>query len=261
LIILKIGGSVITDRSQEGPVPLRKSMDRISREIAQAVDILPPIRLILIHGAGSFGHPIVKRTGIDQGLSRPGHRQAMGETQRLQNWLNTFFVRHLLRAGLPAFPCQASASSVTNRGRLVSMDFRALAGLLDQGMVPVLFGVPSFDTEQGCSILSGDVLAIQLFQRFSADSVLHGTNVRGVFTADPASEPDAEFLPTVDLRRENVLPAGIGGSSMVDVTGGLRNKLEKLLSVRASGRIFDATVPGNVLRALSGEAVGTRVIC
>jgi isopentenyl phosphate kinase len=260
LIILKIGGSVITDRRQERPVPLRDRLDRISREISQSFQTLS-IRLILIHGAGSFGHPIVKRSGIDRGLSRPDHRLAMGETQRLQNWLNAFFVRHLLRAGLPAFPCQASACSVTDRGRLLSMDFRALAGLLEQGLVPVLFGVPSFDAKQGCSILSGDVLAIRLFQHFAASSVLHGTNVRGVFTADPSQNPDAKFLPTLDLRRGDDLPEGIGGSSMVDVTGGLRNKLEKLQSVRASGRIFDATVPGNVLGALSGEPVGTRVIC
>ncbi len=260
LQILKIGGSVITDRGQKRPVPLRRAMERISREIAEPFRE-DTFRLIIIHGAGSFGHPIVKRTGIDQGLSRPDQLLAMGETQRLQNWLNAFFVRHLLHAGLPAFPFQASASSVMDLNHLVSMDLQALAGLLEQGMVPVLYGVPSYDKTRGCSILSGDLLAIRLYNRFSASTVLHGTNVRGVFSTDPARDPEAAFLPTVDLRGMEGLPSGIGGSSTVDVTGGLRNKLEKLQAAGAGGQIFDATVPGNVLRALAGETVGTRVIC
>jgi len=260
LIVLKIGGSVITDRHLDRPAPRRDAMERLSREIRLAWHDRP-MRLLLVHGAGSFGHPIVKRTGIDRGLSTPDQRLAMGETQRLQNWLNAFFVRHLLRAGLPAFPCQASASSVTDRGRLVSMDFRALAGLLAQGLVPVLYGVPSFDAAQGCAILSGDALAIELFRRFSATLVLHGTDVRGVFNADPARHPEARFLPRVDLRHGAHLPSGAGGSSAVDVTGGLRNKLRGLQAAGASGWIFDATVPGNVLRALRGDPVGTQVLC
>jgi len=260
LLILKIGGSVITDRRQDRPAPRRESMDRIAGEVVRAWRNRP-MRLVLIHGAGSFGHPIVKRTGIHRGLSTAEHRQAMGETQRLQNWLNAFFVRHLLRAGLPAFPCQASASSVTDHGRFVSMDFRALEGLLRQGLVPVLYGVPSYDRAQGCAILSGDVLAIQLFQQFSASAVLHGTNVRGVYTADPAHDPDARFLPTVDLRHGTDLPVGFGGSPVVDVTGGLRNKLQQLQAAGAPGWIFDATVPGNVQKVLCGEDVGTRVLC
>lgn len=260
LTILKIGGSVITDRRREQPVPLRDAMERIALEIAQARADRPS-RLALVHGAGSFGHPIVKRTGIDRGLASPAQRLAMGETQRLQNGLNALFVRHLLRAGLAAFPCQASASSVTDRGRLISMDLQAVSWLLHHGMIPVLFGVPSVDVAQGCAILSGDVLAIELFTRFPPASILHGTDVQGVFTSDPARDPDALLLPVVDLRRATALPSGVSGSRAVDVTGGLRNKLEKLRSAGASGRIFDATVPGNVLRALSGEAVGTHVIC
>jgi len=260
LTILKIGGSVITDRLQERPVPLPRRMERIAAEVA---DAFRPgaFRLVIVHGAGSFGHPIVKRTGIDRGLSRPEHLLALGETQRLQNWLNAFFVRRLLSAGLPAFPCQASSTSVMDAGRLVSLDLRAVGGLLERGMVPVLYGVPSFDASRGCSILSGDLIAIRLYETFGASSVLHGTDVRGVFAADPGLDPAAPFLPVVDLRGQDDLPPGIGGSTAVDVTGGLRNKLEKLRSAGAGGQIFDATVPGNVRRALAGETVGTRVLC
>ena len=260
LLILKIGGSVITDRRQERPFLFRSRLKRIAAEVA-AASRSDGFRLLIIHGAGSFGHPIVQRTGINRGIANPAQRVAMGETQRLQTWLNAAVVRHLLREGLPAFPVQASASAVMEAGRLVSLDTAATRGLLDTGLIPVLCGVPAFDRKQGCSILSGDQIASYLFTHLGADSVLHGTNVRGVFTADPSRDPAAEFIPVVDLRNVREIPAGVGGSAVTDVTGGLRKKLEELLAAGAGGQIFNATVPGNVERALRGEVVGTKVLC
>jgi isopentenyl phosphate kinase len=216
-------------------------------------------RLILLHGAGSFGHPIVRRTGIDQGIHDASQRMAMGETQRLQTELNAAVVRHLLRVGLPAFPYQPSASAVMEAGHLVSLETEALEGLVANGVVPVLNGVPSYDRVRGCSILSGDQIAGFLYIRLGADRILHGTNVKGIYTADPTRDPEARFCPALNLGRSTGLPEGVAGSSVTDVTGGMRKKLEEMRTARARGQIFDATVKGNVRRALRGEDVGTRV--
>ncbi len=258
LTILKIGGSVITDRRKERPRFREKVMIRIAREIAEAWD---PDRssLLLIHGAGSFGHPIVKRTGLDRGLEGPGRRVAMGETQLLQCELNVRVVRLLLRAGLPAFPYQPSASAVMEATRLLSLATEALEGLLDSGLVPVLNGVPAHDRARGVSILSGDQIAAFLFRRLGARRVLHGTDVEGLYTSDPSRDPAARFLPRVDLDEDGDLPEGVAGSSVTDVTGGMRAKLEEMRRVGARGRLFDATTPGNVRRALAGEPVGTEL--
>ncbi len=256
LIILKIGGSVITDRNHESPRFRTKIFKRIASEIAEAYRS-NNFQLLLIHGAGSFGHPIVKKTGINQGLKEAADLIAFGETQRLQTILNSNVVRHLLEEGLPAFPFQSSVSAIMKAGHFVSMDTKALKGLLNLGMVPVLNGVPAYDLQQGCSILSGDQLAGYLYTQFSAKMVLHGTNVKGVYSADPFKDPGAHFLSKVDLKN---LPHGISGSSVTDVTGGMQKKIEELLTVGAGGQIFDATAAGNVLRVLSGETVGTTIL-
>ena len=158
LFILKIGGSVITDRHSERPRIRIAILKQIAAETAKAYR-LSKFSLIFIHGAGSFGHPIVSQTGINKGLTEPDQLTAMGETQRLQTILNAAVCRCLLNEGLPVFPFQASASAVMKAGQLISMDTRALEGLLLSGMVPVLNGVPAHDSQQGCSILSGDQLA------------------------------------------------------------------------------------------------------
>ncbi|MEW6443414.1 MAG: isopentenyl phosphate kinase [bacterium] len=260
LKILKIGGSVLTDRSVERPRVRRALLARLAAEIAAAWRA-GGFRLLLIHGAGSFGHPIVRRTGIERGLANESHRIAFAETQRLQSVLNGIVVRALLREGLPAFPFQASANAVLERGEIRSFSLEAVAGLLSWGLVPVLNGVPAVDVERGCSILSGDVLAGHLAARLGAVELLHGTDVRGIYSADPATDPAARFLPQIDLRAGGVLPTGIGGSTATDVTGGMRKKLEELGKTKARCQVFDATFVGNVRRALSGGIVGTLVVC
>ena len=54
-VIIKLGGSVITDKRLAFK-PDRRSMHRIATELAKLPD-----RLILFNGAGSFGHIPVKR--------------------------------------------------------------------------------------------------------------------------------------------------------------------------------------------------------
>jgi len=134
LTILKIGGSVITDRKGERPRLRGRRLARIAREIAEGRRP-GDSRLIIIHGAGSFGHPIVQRTGIHRGVRDGPQRIAMGETQKLQNELSTHVARHLLRVGVPAFPCQPSSSAIMEAGDLVSLDTGALEGI-PPGAIP-----------------------------------------------------------------------------------------------------------------------------
>jgi isopentenyl phosphate kinase len=258
LTILKIGGSVITDRKGDRPRLRGRRLARIAREIAQGWRP-GTSRLVIIHGAGSFGHPIVQRTGIDQGVRDGPQRIAMGETQKLQSELNAHVVRHLLRAGVPAFPCQPSSSAVMEAGDLVSMDTEALEGLLATGVVPVLNGVPAYDRRKGCSILSGDRIAGFLYRRLEGEQILHGTDVKGIYTGDPARDPQATFCATVNLGDATGLPEGVTGSSVTDVTGGMRKKLEEMRRAGAKGQVFDATRRETVRRALEGENVGTLV--
>ena len=258
LTILKIGGSVITDKKGERPRLRGRRLGRIAREIAEGWRP-GESRLIIIHGAGSFGHPIVQRTGIDRGVDDGSRRIAMGETQRLQNELTTHVARHLLQVEVPAFPYQPSASAIMDAGALISLNTEALEGLLHTGLVPVLNGVPAYDRSQGCSILSGDQIAGFLYCNLNGASILHGTDVKGIYTGDPSRNPKARFCATVDLGSPAGLPEGVTGSSVTDVTGGMRKKLEEMRAAGAKGQVFDATKPGNVRRALQGETVGTLI--
>ena len=256
--VVKLGGSVITDKAG-GTLTVREDVvSRLAAELAAC----RPERLVIVHGAGSFGHRIVNETRIHEGLSDAAGRRAMGETQRLQYELDSRIVRLLLDAGLPAMPMQPSAHAVLSAGELVHFDTTALGHLLDHGLVPVLYGVPAVDRERGCAILSGDVIAPYVAHALAFDWVVHVTDVDGVFDADPRTNPDATLIQHVHRDNWAEIRTRLSGSAAVDVTGGMATKLGELLRWAEQGlrsRIVGARIAGHLTAALLDEPVGTLV--
>jgi isopentenyl phosphate kinase len=143
------------------------------------------------------------------------------------------------------------------------MDLAAVRGLLRLGMVPVLYGVPAYDEERGCSILSGDELTVFLARGLGASRVIHGVDVDGVYTDDPKANPQAELIKIIDEGNVDAVLAALARSSKPDATGGILNKVSKLVELAKAGvecEIVNAAKPGVVARALRGErGLGTLI--
>jgi len=256
LIILKIGGSVITDKFSKKPKVNFKNLKRISKEIASTYNP-EKMSLILIHGAGSYGHLIVKETGIDKGIKEKEQLKAFAQTQRLQNELNLIVTKYLVNENLSAFPCQASVNAVMKSGRLIKMDTSTIRGLLEIGMIPVLYGVPAYDENQKCSILSGDQIATFLAKKLKAKKIIHGTDVDGIFTEDPNLSPKAQFIPKINSKNIAKIQKWLRGSRATDVTGGMSGKISELLKSGIKAQIINALTPRNIAKALRGKRFGT----
>ena len=67
-IFLKLGGSLITDKTQVETVRA-DVLTRLAAEIAQARRENTALRLVLGHGSGSFGHVAAARRGTRQGVA------------------------------------------------------------------------------------------------------------------------------------------------------------------------------------------------
>ncbi|TMQ58965.1 MAG: UMP kinase [Candidatus Eisenbacteria bacterium] len=115
---------------------------------------------------------------------------------------------------------------------------------LEKGRVVLLAagtGHPYFTT---------DTAAVLRAVEIGADVLLKGTKVDGVFSEDPMHNPaavryDSLSYPEVIDRRLKVM-------DMTAFTMGMDNRLPIV--------VFNVTVPGNLVRALRGEPVGTRVL-
>lgn len=250
LTILKIGGSIITRKGSDEPEANLPEVGRICREIKSGLKE----QLVLIHGAGSYGHPIVKRTGIHKGIKDEKQKIAFAKTQALQNELNSIVCRELVKAGVPGIPIQPSSSAVMKKGKLVFMDTEVVKGLLELGLVPVLYGVPAYDSIQGCSILSGDSIITYLAKKLNADRIIHASNVDGVYDKDPNKYEDARLIREL-TSLDNIK---VTGSNHIDVTGGMYNKVIELLGSGVKAEIINGSKPGRITKALKGtNGLGT----
>lgn len=260
-IILKIGGSILTKKDQPFTAN-RENLERIAGEIAGAYDP-EKMRLILIHGAGSFGHYIAKQTGIHEGMKTEGQAVAFAETQKWQNYWNSMVVTELNKRGLPAIPVQASALAVMEDRKIAWMPTRTIEELLKMDMIPVLYGVPAIDLVHGCCILSGDQILSWIAKEIRPDRVIHGIDVDGIFTDDPKKNPDAQLIPDIDMKQWEEVKEHLSGSASTDVTGGMLGKVSELLELAESGltcEMVNANREGYIARALAGESgLGTTI--
>lgn len=248
ITILKIGGSVITDKSAEDGAARRGEIRRIAKEIAGFDS-----RLIIVHGAGSFGHPQAKRYGLT------GKFDASGSiiTHRSVKELNDIIVDELNEAGVSAIGLHPMNCTISNDGRICEMALNVITSMLDAGFVPVLHGDVVMDSKLGTSILSGDQIVPYLASKLNARRVGIGSAENGVL------DGDGQTIRNINPGNFDTIRQFIGGSANTDVTGGMLGKVLELLDLSEASSttsyIFNAGYAGNISGFLNGENIGTAI--
>ena len=248
--ILKLGGSVVTHKDKDFS-PDIENIKRLAEEIAES----NPESLIIVHGGGSFGHPVAKKYSISDGLKSSDQLIGFSETHQAMTRLNQIIVDTLLEAGVPAFAVSASSMLVTSDKRLIDIDLSIIKRLLSMGLVPVMYGDAVLDTEQGFAILSGDQLIVRLAMELEAERVIFGSDVDGIFTSNPKIDEDAKLITIFSL---NNMIADVGDTTFTDVTGGMMGKLQEAVDAVKTGSevlFINATAKDRVKSALKGEKV------
>ncbi|MDR1645353.1 MAG: UMP kinase [Tannerellaceae bacterium] len=120
--------------------------------------------------------------------------------------------------------------------------YRAIE-LLENGYVVILAagtGNPFFTTDTGSSLRAIEI---------EADVMLKGTRVDGIYTADPEKDPTALRFDSITFDE-----IYLRGLKVMDLTATAMCKENNLPIV-----VFNMDTPGNLMKVLAGEPVGTRV--
>jgi isopentenyl phosphate kinase len=256
--VLKLGGSVITNK--EKPLtPNLPAIERLSREISEA----KMSNLILIHGGGSFGHPLAKKYALKKGYKEKSQLLGFSKTHQAMVTLNKLVVDALISQNITAVELQPSAFVVTNSGRISYVEEQPLKKMLEIGLVPVLYGDAVFDFDLDFTILSGDQLAAFLGIQLGANQIILGIDEDGLFTADPKSDSSAQLIPHITLQELRNMQNEIGEAKVTDVTHGMLGKISELIPMVERGipaLIVNAAKPNNIYKALKGEEVTATTI-
>jgi isopentenyl phosphate kinase len=250
LIILKIGGSVITEK---GSISRARDaeINRISNEIA-AFRKDSDSQVILVHGAGSFGHPQAMKYRLNEGFDAQGAYL----THTSVKILNSRVVDSLNNTGVHALPVHPLSACLLENGKLIEFQLGQIKVMLEKGIVPVLHGDIVMDRTKGASVLSGDRIIPYLAISLKASKIGAGSDVEGVLDEKGAVIRKITSFSFLDLKKS------IKGSGSTDVTGGMLGKVSEMLELAGKGvdsRIFNASRKGVVSRFLYGEDVGTLI--
>jgi isopentenyl phosphate kinase len=260
LVFLKLGGSLITDKNQ-ALMPRLDTMDRLAGEVASALQSQPQIKLLLGHGAGSFGHTPAIKYGTRLGVSTLEQWRGFVEVWRVEASLNRLVIDALVRAGLPAMAFPPSAAVMARGGQVDAWELSPLTTALEAGLLPVIFGDVVFDRLRGVTILSTEDLFGYLARHLRPQRLLLAGIEPGVWADFPACTIlIREITPQISAE----IQASLQGSAAPDVTGGMASKVAEMLSLSKEVpdleiRIFSGVEPGMVTKAILGQPVGTRI--
>ena len=252
LVIVKLGGSAITDKNRYMTAD-KRNISRLAKEIAEARK-RGYFDLIIVHGAGSFGHMPVKKHGIKEGIFEEKHRLGFADTNLSCSILSQHVVSALIKEGIPAIVVTPLTVLNHSNKKIKNFDTKIISELLRAGYVPVMRGDMVLDDAIGGSISSGDEQVPYLARALKAKKVVYGADVDGIFTSDPKTNKNAKLIPLITKQNINRVLSSLEEAKTHDVTGGMKGKINELLH-NASVPIYivNARKPNTLKKTLIGE--------
>lgn len=250
LTFIKLGGSLITDKNKESSFR-SDVVSRLAKEIADSLEAMPDLTLLIGHGSGSFGHFAAQRYGTISGVSTPEQWNGFAEVSTVASELNYLVTELLKKAGVPVLRIQPSASALCNDGQLVEMRIQSIELALQHRLAPLVHGDVAFDSVRGGTIISTEQILDYIAERLPVDQILLLGEVEGVF--DDNGQVISEITPQTIRDYQSALR----GSSGTDVTGGMIAKVRDMLALveacpHIQIRVMDGQVPGLLKSTLIG---------
>lgn len=262
-VFVKLGGSYITDKDK--PETMRE--DRVlaaARMLRKAVDETAGrgdrLSLILGHGAGSFGHIQAKEYDAVAGIHPEKGWEGLHRIRESMARMNALFLELCSREDL--FPVTVSPFAVAQAkdGRVSRIDAANVVELLRRGQIPLIHGDVIPDTKRGFTIASTEMLMSALADHVQFDEVVMAAKTAGVLDDKGGTVPVINRANFAEVARH------LRGSSSPDVTGGMKAKIEGLLSLVDQGKARFARIircaddPELLYKAVLGLGAGGTLI-
>lgn len=229
--ILKIGGSLITEKSEN-------AFEIARNDVIESIADQIYGELMLVHGVGSFGHPHVKKFGLTP------HGISITHLACLK--INLMFCRALAERGMNPVPVHPLEF-------FHKPDFDLLIELVENGFTPVMHGDVVYEDGR-FRVISGDEIVRILAERFDVEAVGFASDTEIIVNGE-----SVEFID-VSVADEFLERTGFADGKH-DVTGGMRGKLNEAIKIaeKCDVYVFNGLKENIIRDFLNGKWVGTRI--
>ena len=249
IVVVKIGSSTLVDE--------RGAVDRafIADLCDQVVGLMRKGKHVVIVSSGAAAAGM-ERLGFE---SRPTDMPSLQACAACgQAALTEAYADVLARQGIACGQVLLTRRDVVDREGYLNAR-NTLERLLELGVVPV---VNENDTVSVAEFAFGDndMLGAIVSTLIGADLYVIMSDIDGLYTANPATNPDARLIPRLDRIGPDVMEMAGGAGSSVG-TGGMLTKLRAaraLLSAGIPTVICRGRQPGVLEQVVDEQAVGTR---
>ena len=228
-VMLKLSGEVLMGETSFGVDP--DTIDRLAREIIEVQQA--GIELAIVIGGGNIFRGM---SGTASGMDRAS-ADYMGMLATVMNSI-------ALQDAIERNGATVRVISALHVREIAEPYIRRRAVRhLEKGRILIFAagtGNPYFTTDTAASLRAMEI---------QADAVVKGTKVDGVYTSDPAKNPDATRYDTLTFTEALTKRLGVMDATAMSLC---RDNHMPIV-------VFDVTTPGQMLRAVSGEPVGTLV--
>ena len=246
-VVVKVGSNVLTE---DHGLNL-KAIRSISRQICRLID--DGIETILVSsGAMASG---IRKVGLDKRPDEIPKRQAIaavGQAGLIMEYEKAFARYHKKVAQI-----LLTGDDLNNRKRYLNAR-NTLCMLLSWQVVPIINENDTVMIEE-IQFGDNDNLAAMITLLMDADILVNLTDIDGLYTKNPRTNSDADFIPLVSTIGEDIkkiagdIPGALG-------TGGMLSKINAAKKVTASGIpmvIANGGGPDVLKKLFSGKDVGT----
>jgi len=229
-ILLKLSGEALMGERQYGIDP--KRLAEYAQEIKEVV--AKGIEVAIVIGGGNIFRGLA---GASNGMDRV-QADYMGMLATAINGL-------ALQSAIEAEEVQTRLLTAIKMEQVAEPFIKRRAVRhLEKGRV-VIFGGGT-----GNPYFTTDTAAVLRAIEVNADVILKGTRVDGIYTSDP--EKDANATKFENITFKDVLVKGL---KVMDTTAFTLSEENKLPII-----VFDMNTKGNLMKLLSGEKIGTKVV-
>ena len=253
-IVIKIGSSSLT-HSQTGKLNLRK-LEILVRELGdlrnQGKDVVLVSSGAIAVGAAALGFKEKPQLSREkQACAAVGQARLMMIYQKLFGEYNQMAGQILMTKN----------TMVNNANRKNAEN--TFNELLSMGVIPIVNENDSISTYELQSLEKfgdNDTLSAVVAALIGADLLILMSDIDGLFSDDPNTNPEARFIDTVETLDEELLDMGKGSTGSKVGTGGMATKLTAARIATAAGTDMVIANGGdfhNIHRIVEGDACGT----